>query len=46
MYSIEAVRKTDPEIAALLEAELARQNTHLELIASENWASQAVMAAM
>ena len=46
MYSIEAVRKTDPEIAALLEAELERQNTHLELIASENWASQAVMAAM
>ncbi|MBQ9321864.1 MAG: serine hydroxymethyltransferase, partial [Eubacterium sp.] len=46
MYSIEAVRKTDPEIAALLEAELARQNTHLELIASENWASQVVMAAM
>ena len=46
MYSLEEVRMTDPEIAALLEAELARQNTHLELIASENWASKAVMGAM
>ncbi len=46
MYSIEEIRKVDPEIAALLDAEFARQNSHLELIASENWASKAVMATM
>ena len=46
MYSIEEVRKTDPEIAAAIEAEMQRQNSHLELIASENWTSKAVMAAM
>ena len=46
MYSLEDVRMTDPEIAALLTAELERQNSHLELIASENWASKAVMGAM
>ena len=46
MYSIEEIRKVDPEIAGLLEAEYVRQNSHLELIASENWASKAVMATM
>jgi len=46
MYSIEEVRRTDPEIAACIEREIARQNEHLELIASENWVSRAVMAAM
>ena len=46
MYSLEDVRTVDPEIAALIEAEQVRQNTHLELIASENWVSRAVMAAM
>ncbi len=46
MYSIEDVRSVDPEIAAEIEAELARQNSHIELIASENWVSKAVMAAM
>ena len=46
MYSLEEVRKTDPEIAALIEKELERQNDHIELIASENWTSKAVMAAM
>lgn len=46
MYSIEEVRKVDPEIAELLIAEVERQNQHLELIASENWVSKAVMAAM
>ena len=46
MYSIEEVRKTDPEIAAAIEAEMQRQNSHLELIASKNWTSKAVMAAM
>jgi glycine hydroxymethyltransferase len=35
----------DPAIAALIERELRRQQTHLELIASENFASRAVMEA-
>ena len=46
MYSIEEVRMTDPEIAAAIEKEIKRQNDHIELIASENWTSKAVMAAM
>ena len=46
MYSIEEVRREDPEIAAAIEAETSRQNSHIELIASENWVSHAVMAAM
>ena len=46
MYSIEEVRNVDPEIAGLIESETARQNSHIELIASENWVSKAVMAAM
>ena len=46
MYSIEEVRRVDPEIAKLIEAETQRQNSHIELIASENWVSKAVMAAM
>ena len=44
MYSIEEVRKVDPEIAAAIEQEVQRQNDHIELIASENWTSKAVMA--
>jgi len=46
MYSLEEVRKVDPEIASLIEEEVERQNNHIELIASENWTSKAVMAAM
>ena len=46
MYSIEEIIKTDSEIAEAIEAEVARQNSHIELIASENWVSKAVMAAM
>ena len=46
MYSIDELKKVDPEIAALIEKEVARQNDHIELIASENWTSKAVMAAM
>ncbi len=46
MYSIEEIRKVDPEIAALIEEEVARQNDHIELIASENWTSKAIMSAM
>ncbi|MGA6924923.1 MAG: serine hydroxymethyltransferase [Desulfosarcina sp.] len=39
------IRKTDPDIARIIEEEIRRQHTHLELIASENIASPAVMAA-
>ena len=39
------VEQTDPEIFAAIEAENARQEQHIELIASENYASPAVMAA-
>lgn len=46
MYSLDEVRVTDPEIAQAIEAEQQRQNSHIELIASENWVSKAVMAAM
>ena len=46
MYSLDDVRKVDPEIADAIVAEQNRQNDHIELIASENWVSKAVMAAM
>ncbi len=39
------VEQTDPEIFAALQAENTRQEQHIELIASENYASPAVMAA-
>ena len=39
------VAQTDPELWAAIEAENARQEHHIELIASENYASPAVMAA-
>jgi len=44
MYDI--VRQTDPELAAVLEAELGRQRLQLEMIASENFTSRAVLATM
>ena len=43
---IELIRRADPETAAAIELELNRQRTHIELIASENFVSPAVMAAM
>ena len=46
MYSLEELRIADAEIAKAIEDEVARQNSHIELIASENWVSHAVMAAM
>jgi len=39
------IQHTDPELFAAIEAENARQEQHIELIASENYASPAVMAA-
>ena len=46
MYSFEEIKKVDLEIAEAIQSEMARQNSHIELIASENWVSEAVMAAM
>ena len=46
MYTMDELRAVDPEIASCIDAEAERQNSHIELIASENWVSHAVMAAM
>ena len=46
MYSMEDLRAVDLEVAAAIDNEAERQNSHIELIASENWTSPAVMAAM
>ena len=46
MYSFDEILKTYPEIAQAITKEVDRQNSHIELIASENWVSKAVMAAM
>ena len=46
MYSFDEIKKVDPEVAQAILDEQARQNSHIELIASENWVSKAVMAAM
>ena len=43
---METIRLADPEVAQAIEAELERQRSHIELIASENFVSPAVMAAM
>lgn len=40
------IKAVDPEVAAAIQAESDRQNSHIELIASENWVSHAVMSAM
>ena len=45
MNSIEEIRLVDPEAAQYIEAELGRQQNKIELIASENFVSKAVMAA-
>ena len=44
--SIGFVSQFDPEVAAMMSSELTRQQDGLELIASENFASPAVIAAM
>ena len=46
MYTFDEILKVDPEVARAIEAEGERQNSHIELIASENWVRKAVMAAM
>ncbi|MDE3054659.1 MAG: serine hydroxymethyltransferase, partial [Gemmatimonadota bacterium] len=42
----EALRAADPDVAALVAQEIARQNEGLELIASENFVSPAVLEAL
>ena len=46
MYTMDELRAVDAEIAEAIDMEAERQNSHIELIASENWVSHAVMAAM
>lgn len=46
MYDFEEIVKSDPDVASAITQEMERQNSHIELIASENWVSKAVMAAM
>jgi len=46
MYTMEDIKAVDMEVAQAIENELDRQNSHIELIASENWVSPAVMSAM
>ena len=46
MFSFDEVQAFDPEVAKAIQDEIGRQNSHIELIASENFVSKAVMAAM
>ncbi|HCJ07224.1 MAG: serine hydroxymethyltransferase [Lachnospiraceae bacterium] len=46
MYSFDEISKLDPEVAKAMTDEINRQNENIELIASENIVSKAVMAAM
>jgi len=44
-FNIDHIRKEDPEIAKAIDDELARQQNNLEMIASENFTSRAVLEA-
>lgn len=46
MYSFEDIQSMDKEVAAAIQQEIQRQEDHIELIASENFVTKAVMAAM
>ena len=46
MWNLPPCLNQDPEISKAIAAECARQEAHIELIASENFVSPAVMAAM
>jgi glycine hydroxymethyltransferase len=46
MYAFDEVKKVDLEVAQAMEKEINRQKNNIELIASENFVSEAVMAAM
>ena len=45
MIDMRAIKQADPELAEAMMGELQRQRDHVELIASENYVSEAVMAA-
>ena len=45
MYTLEDIKAVDTEIADAISAEFDRQNSHIELIASENFVSPAVLSA-
>lgn len=45
VMNLEELKVVDADVAAAIEAEMDRQNSHIELIASENWVSDAVMEA-
>ncbi|GKX29463.1 serine hydroxymethyltransferase [Vallitalea longa] len=46
MYTFDEVKNVDPELASTLDKEINRQRNNIELIASENFVSKAVLAAM
>lgn len=46
MYTMDKIKEVDQEVAEAISQEMERQNSHIELIASENWVSEAVMEAM
>ena len=46
MYDFKEIQTADPELASAITQETERQHSHIELIASENFVSKAVMAAM
>lgn len=46
MFDFKYIQETDPQIAEVIEQEIGRQNRNIELIASENCVTEAVMAAM
>ncbi len=46
MYSTEEIKKIDPQVAEAIEMEVERQRNKIELIASENFVSNAVIEAM
>ena len=46
MFSFDCIKASDPEVAQAIELEIGRQNQNIELIASENFVSPAVMAAV
>ena len=45
MFELESIKKTDPQVAEAILNELGRQRAKIELIASENFVSEAVLAA-
>lgn len=46
MVQMDLIKKLDPEVGEAMQLEMARQESHLEMIASENFVSETVMAAM